>query len=47
MATSNIVAEVVEIPLAVSFPEFMRKFQLDLLPVLLREEGVISVRTGM
>lgn len=47
MALSNIITEVVEIPLAVSFAEFLRTFQLDLLPILLKEEGVISVRTGM
>ena len=46
MQTSKIVTEVVEIPLGVPFAEFLRIFQLALLPVLLAEPGVLSVRTG-
>ncbi|KAH9215625.1 hypothetical protein DL95DRAFT_500173 [Leptodontidium sp. 2 PMI_412] len=46
MAISQNVTEVVEIPLSVPFAEFLHIFQLQLLPVLLAEPGVISVRTG-
>lgn len=46
MQTSNSVTEVVEIPLDVPFAEFLQIFQLELLPVLLAEPGVLSVRTG-
>ncbi|PVH76616.1 hypothetical protein DL98DRAFT_592068 [Cadophora sp. DSE1049] len=46
MPSSGIVTEVVEIPLDVPFPEFLPIFQLELLPVLLAEPGVLSVRTG-
>jgi hypothetical protein len=45
MARSTI-TEIVENPLAVPFSKYLTKFQLDLLPTLLKEEGVISVRTG-
>ncbi|KAH7419743.1 hypothetical protein BKA64DRAFT_24489 [Cadophora sp. MPI-SDFR-AT-0126] len=47
MQSSEIVTEIVEIPLDVPFADFLRVFQLELLPVLLAEPGVLSVRTGV
>lgn len=46
MATKTPVAELVQIPLAITFEEFMIEFNSNLLPTLLSQPGIISVRTG-
>ncbi|KAH7051152.1 hypothetical protein B0J12DRAFT_78772 [Macrophomina phaseolina] len=43
---SGVVAELVEIPLAVPFDEFLRRHNSAFLPVLLKQPGIISVKTG-
>ncbi|KAF4304142.1 hypothetical protein GTA08_BOTSDO08029 [Botryosphaeria dothidea] len=43
---SAVVAELVEIPLAVPFGKFVREHNSAFLPVLLKQPGIISVKTG-
>lgn len=40
------VAELVEVPLAVPFDAFLSEHNSVFLPVLLRQPGIVSVKTG-
>jgi hypothetical protein len=42
----DMIAELVEIPLRVSFDDFFEEFNSNFLPTLLKQEGIISVATG-
>lgn len=43
---SAVVAELVEIPLAIPFDKFVQEHNSAFLPVLLKQPGIISVKTG-